>query len=421
MPSDQAEYVIVGAGVAGLAAAMALRRAGHAVRVLEASARIGGRAWTTHPAALGNATFDMGASWLHAAGRNPLADLARRHGEVLIDSDAVRSTVTRLRGRSITPVEQAGFDAAETELARLTDAALAGPDTSLAAVAARGGEMPWMNAVVNWEAPVIAAADATALSLRDWHTNRLDGPNLELPGGLGDFVLRRLSGCVETNMPVTAIRWGGPRLQVDTPRGTIEAAGCIVTVSTGVLASGAITFFPALPLGVQDAIGGLPMGLLNKVAFRAAGPDRLGLPPSCGVDQWVAQPGDLAMTFIAWPHGHDHVIGFMGGSEAAALDHANAAEAIAREQWCALFGSRAGGVFQPGAVVTRWASDRWTLGSYAYARPGHAGARAVLGQPLSGGRLVFAGEATQTNGLAGTVGGAFLSGERAAAQVLAAR
>jgi len=41
----------------------------------------------------------------------------------------------------------------------------------------------------------------------------------------------------------------------------------------------------------------------------------------------------------------------------------------------------------------------------------------VLGVPLADGRLVFAGEAVCTDGLAGTVGGAFLSGERAAGLV----
>ena len=77
--------VVIGAGVAGLAAAAALRRRGMDVTVLEASGRIGGRAHTTVPALLG-APFDHGATWLHAAERNPLAELARRTGERTIDT-----------------------------------------------------------------------------------------------------------------------------------------------------------------------------------------------------------------------------------------------------------------------------------------------------------------------------------------------
>lgn len=82
--------VIVGAGVAGLAAAARLRQAGFACEVLEASARIGGRAYTNWPEALGGVAFDHGASWLHAADRNPLMPVAKAAGERLIDSDAAR-------------------------------------------------------------------------------------------------------------------------------------------------------------------------------------------------------------------------------------------------------------------------------------------------------------------------------------------
>ena len=291
------------------------------------------------------------------------------------------------------------------------------PDCSLADAAAALPAHAWLPSVVNWEAPVIAAADAAALSLRDWHVNRLDGANWEVVGGLGAFIARRLgaaAGEVRLGVRASAVRWDGPGVSVETGAGTIRADACIVTVSTGVLANGSIRFTPALPAELQEAIDGLPMGVLNKVALRAAGPDRLDLPASCGMDQFVPAIDAPAMSVVAWPHGADHVICFAGGSHAAAIERADEAQAWVREQWRALFGARADTCFRPGAVVTRWASDPLFDGSYAYARPGCAGARATLAQPLAGGRLVFAGEATRTDGLAGTVGGAFLAGEDAA-------
>ena len=409
--------VIVGAGVAGLAAAAALRRRGVAVSLLEASGRIGGRAHTTVPALLG-AAFDHGASWLHAAERNTLADLARRHGEPVIVTADTRVERTRLPGRFADAADLASYADAERAFERQMAAALAGPDCSLADAARPASGPPWLPAVVNWEAPVIAAADARALSLRDWHTNRLNGANWEIAGGLGAFIARRLgpaAGDAALDTPVTAVAWDGPGVSVHTPAGTIHADACIVTVSTGVLAAGAIRFTPALPAATQGAIDGLPMGTLNKVALRAAGADRLDLPPSCGMDQFVPAIDSPAMTAIAWPHGADHAVCFAGGSHAALLELGDEAEAWVRAQWRALFGPRADAAFRPGAVVTRWASDALFRGSYAYARPGCAGARAVLGRPLAGGRLVFAGEATRTDGLAGTVGGAFLAGVEAAA------
>ena len=408
--------VVIGAGVAGLAATAALRRRGVSVTLIEASGRIGGRAHTTHPALLGT-WFDHGASWLHAAHRNPLAALAQETGERTVDTATVRVERTRLPGRFADEGERQAYQAAEQAFERQMHAAIGGPDRSLAEAARPLLGEAWLPSVLNWEAPVIAAADARSLSLHDWHANRLDGANWEVAGGLGAFLARRLgeaAGEVRLHTAASAVRWDGPGAAVQTSAGTIHADACIVTVSTGVLAGGAIRFTPDLPGDVQGAIAGLPMGLLNKVALRAAGADRLDLPPSCGMDQFVPAVDAPAMSVVAWPHGAEHVICFAGGSHAAEMERGDAAEAWVRGQWRALFGARADAAFRPGAVVTRWASDPLFGGSYAYARPGHAEARAVLAQPLAGGRLVFAGEATRTDGLAGTVGGAYLAGQEAA-------
>ena len=415
--------VVIGAGVAGLAAAASLRAHGLGVTLIEASGRVGGRAYTTVPLLL-QAAFDHGAAWLHAAERNPLAELARRSGEPTIATAAEREERTRVGPRFASEVELAAYREAEAALSTRTQRALAGPDVSLAEAAAPVADPPWLASVLNWEAPTIAAADAAALSLRDWHTNLLHGANWEIPDGLGAFVLRRLlppAGLVHLNTAAHAIRWGGAGMAVETTRGTLHGDGCIITVSTGVLAAQAIRWTPSLPVAVQEAIAGLPMGVLNKVALRAAGPDRLDLPPSCGLDQFVPALGAPAMTTVAWPHGQDHVICFHGGSHAAELERAGEAEAFARDQLRAMFGQRAHAAFRPGAVVTRWVSDPWARGSYAYARPGQADARATLGQPLAGGQVVFAGEATRTDGLAGTVAGAFLSGQEAAQSVVSSR
>jgi monoamine oxidase len=83
-----------------------------------------------------------------------------------------------------------------------------------------------------------------------------------------------------------------------------------------------------------------------------------------------------------------------------------------------MFGARADAIFAEGGFTTDWGTDPHHLGAYSYARPGGAGARAALAQPIAGGQLLFAGEACRTDGMAGTVGGAVLDGRRAAALVL---
>ncbi len=406
--------VVVGAGVAGLSAAAHLRAAGVPVTVLEAGFRIGGRAHTVRPAVLGGEVLDLGAAWLHAGNSNPLAGIAAAAGDALVDSDSLGTERLFAAGRDAGPADHAAYEACRAQVG-----ALASPDadTSLAQLMAALDGNPWAATVALWEGAVIAAADADVLSAQDWHRNLLPPPNLLLPGGLGAFVARRLATAVQLDASVGRIGWGGPGVAVGTPGGTLRAAACIVTVSTGVLAAEAIRFDPALPPAVLAAVDGLPMGLLSKVALPAAGADRMGVADNATLVQRMA-PGEAGMTFNAWPLGRGHLVGFVGGRAAwAVAGDGRAAEAMAREGLRAMLGVEAG----PGAVVTGWGTDPLFRGSYAYARPGHADSRGVLADAFPGERLLFAGEACRTDGLAGTVGGAWLSGRDAAARLLAVR
>lgn len=79
-----ATVLVVGAGMAGLAAAQALRDAGCTVVVAEARDRIGGRIWTDtswgYP-------LELGAAWLHGVGNNPVVALAEEAGLTLVPTD----------------------------------------------------------------------------------------------------------------------------------------------------------------------------------------------------------------------------------------------------------------------------------------------------------------------------------------------
>src|SRR5437879_4149312 len=66
--TERLDVVVIGAGVAGLAAARALSVAGLSVRLLEARDRVGGRIFTLNDAELG-APIELGAEFIH--GRPP--------------------------------------------------------------------------------------------------------------------------------------------------------------------------------------------------------------------------------------------------------------------------------------------------------------------------------------------------------------
>src|SRR4051812_21872296 len=68
MESFQPDVLIIGAGVAGLAAAGKLSQAGLRVLVLEARERLGGRVLTIHPENL-EVAVELGAEFVH--GRSP--------------------------------------------------------------------------------------------------------------------------------------------------------------------------------------------------------------------------------------------------------------------------------------------------------------------------------------------------------------
>ncbi len=80
-PPDAKSVLVVGAGMAGLAAARSLTDAGWPVRLIEARDRIGGRINTTRDWGV---PLEMGASWIHGAINNPLMDLAKSAGAQLV-------------------------------------------------------------------------------------------------------------------------------------------------------------------------------------------------------------------------------------------------------------------------------------------------------------------------------------------------
>src|SRR3954452_13096393 len=88
-PGSDADVLVVGAGLAGLAAARELRRAGKEPLVLEATRRVGGRA---HSVRLGEATANLGGEWV-----------GRRHRRVrgLVDGLGLRLEPSRFLGSRI--------------------------------------------------------------------------------------------------------------------------------------------------------------------------------------------------------------------------------------------------------------------------------------------------------------------------------
>jgi monoamine oxidase len=234
--------------------------------------------------------------------------------------------------------------------------------------------------------------------------------------GYGTLIAAHAAGLpIRLDTTVRQIDHGGARILIATDRGDIAARAVVVTVPTNVLAAGAIRFVPALPDKLAAAAG-LPLGIANKLFLSLAGavgefpPDRHGL----GHTDRTATG-----SYLMRPHGWPIIAGYFGGNLAAELERAGA-EAMtefALDELAGLYGGAIRGRLSF-LAASSWVGDGLARGSYSYALPGHAGARAILAAPVEN-RLFFAGEACSARDFS-TAHGGYLTGRAAAEAALGA-
>ncbi|MCC5974908.1 MAG: FAD-dependent oxidoreductase [Rubellimicrobium sp.] len=404
------DVVIVGAGAAGMAAARHLMDRGLEVIVLEAADRVGGRAWTEDQ--LLGQPFDHGCSWLQGPRGLPAVERARGLGFTLEDHSSPRE-VLHVGDRPANSDERRAYDRAWGVIT----SALENARDDVAAGTLVPPGLDFASEVQTWIGAMDFATDFPELSTADWQSYADYDFDYLVKEGLGRLAASFADGLpVSLSTPVTAIDTSGEGVAVETPGGTIRAKACILTVSTGVLASGAIRFTPALPDWKEEAIGNVPMGLLLKVGLMFDGA-RFGMSDSQFLSHRITDPVPApACYFLTFPTGHDYVTGFIGGQFAWDLAKEGEAALIdfALGKFVSMVGSEAQSRLQS-STVTRWDNNPFTMGAYSHARPGHFTARAALERPLHE-RLFFAGEAMATP-YAALYSGAHLHGEKVASLV----
>jgi monoamine oxidase len=375
--------------------------------VLEARDRIGGRAHTIMAAP--GIPFDLGCEWLHSADKNDFVATAAQPGFVV---DKARPPWRDQAWDAAFPRPQrAAFHAALDGFYDRAEAAAENPVDAPAATCLEPGNR-W-NPMIDAVSTYINGFELTDVSLHDMDAYEDTEVNWRLPRGYGALIAAYGAPCpVALNTEVTCIDHSGPRIRIDTSRGALHAAQVIVCVPTNLIANEGIRFVPPLPAKLAAAAG-LPLGADNKVMLALDGAERW--PADTGLRGAATRAG--VGSFHLRPSGLPCIAGFFGGSFARQLEEAGegalAAQAI--DEIVALLGSDIRRKLTP-LAESRWGHDRFAQGAYSAARPGHAGARAVLAAPVDG-RIFFAGEATSPNFFS-TAHGARQSGERAAKEVV---
>ncbi|GIG01613.1 flavin monoamine oxidase family protein [Catellatospora citrea] len=280
---------VVGAGVAGLAAARELHRHGRRVRVLEARGRLGGR---VHSVDLGGVTADLGAAWLQQYPDNSLAALARACGLPAVPTDFTDPLTLSADGRV------QGVRAALDALARTAHELTAAADRPVAEVIAAhaaGRDAP--------SRPILAyavAAGVTPESGLDFGLASARGAFGEpgigegdrwLPGGLGTVVACLADGLqVALDRPVAQVRPGLDGVSLTGSWGTLRADRVVLAVPLAVLPELAVD----LPDGHRAALARIGTGRAEKVLLRY--PERFW-PVSPGGCLWWGEGAD---TWCEW-------------------------------------------------------------------------------------------------------------------------
>lgn len=400
------DVAIVGAGAAGIAAARRLHAAGRSVIVLEASARIGGRAWTQ---GLAGMPLDMGCGWLHSAERNPLTKLGEGLG-FTIDKTA-SAWRQQWRDLGFSPAEQRAADAAWDALDRRFQDDLPLSDRAADALHPGGRWNAYCQAISGY----MNGASLDLLSVTDFlaYDNAASETNWRVREGYGALVAAGLPAVdVRVSSPVQRIAFDGAGVRLETHRGHISAGAAIVTASTNVLASGAIRFDSAADDHLHAA-SRLPLGLADKLFLALDGDHGLEADTHLLGNPTRADTG----SYYIMPFGRPVIEGFYGGPGAEVFEQGGVAAAtdFAIGELTALLGSGFRKHLRP-IAASAWCHTDWIQGSYSHALPGHASARDMLARPIAG-RLFFAGEATHATDFS-TVHGAWESGWRAADAIL---
>ncbi|CAN1775398.1 Lysine-specific histone demethylase 1 homolog 2 [Linum perenne] len=283
--SNELTVIIVGAGLAGLAAARQLMSFGFKVVVLEGRNRPGGRVYTQKIGRDGQfAVADIGGSVITGMHANPLGVLAR---QLSIPLHKVRDNCPLYKPNG-EPVDKQMDSSVEFTFNKLLDKVMElrqviggfGNDVPLGLVLERLQQLYGVarttdeRQLLDWHLANLEYANAgclSDLSATYWDQDdpyEMGGDHCFLAGGNWRLIKALCQGVpIFYGRIVDAIKYNEDGVSVVVGEQVFQADMVLCTVPLGVLKKGSIRFEPELPERKLAAINRLGFGLLNKVAM----------------------------------------------------------------------------------------------------------------------------------------------------------
>ncbi len=407
--------VIIGAGMAGLAAAKYFKDRNVDVIVLEAQDKVGGRLKTDRTLGV---PFDEGASWIHGPNGNPITSLANNAGATTFETDDEEVEIFDIDGNAY-PDNQ--FDPEEEQFEAILENFTGSVDQSFAE--AFYTQYPQYQDNRLWTYFLSSylefdtGGDISELSSLDFYDDEaFGGDDLIITNGfdtIAEFLAQDID--VRLNTPVSEVDYADGKVRIVTDLEDIEADFVLVTVPLGVLKEDVITFTPPLSGGIEQAIDGLKMGAVNKFLC-----------------VWDAPFWDTDLHYIGFTSEQkgkfsyfinlrtfsdtNALMAFTFGDYSKQTEQMEDAEIISdiMTNLRAIYGTE---VPEPtGFLRTKWSSNPYSFGSYSFATSGVRSSEFSKFEAPIDNKLFFAGEHTSRD-YRGTVHGAYLTGIRAAEQI----
>ena len=406
------DVVIVGAGVAGLAAARYLHDAGQSVCVVEARDRIGGRVWSNHDDP--SYPCEFGAEYIH--GDNVATwEWVRR----LQLSTTVASAWQGRRvwhNQALHTVDALATIHPEISmLFAIEEAIIAydGPDISFAEWITQHNVSDLVRHIAdirNIHSAATTPARASMHAMRDdlLATTAIGGQDYHLDAGYAPIV-HALADQLEIRLEtvVTAVHDHDTHCTVACHTGDIATRRVIVTIPLSLLKAQVVTFDPPLSADKMHAIQHIDMLGGAKVCLRFERP----FWPS---DMSFLSLFDPAPVWWTMAPGAPYLFGLFTGPRAdVLLQHPQPID-MCLNVLCQVYGDTPRQLLRESQLID-WSNDPWSRGSYSSVPVGYHGLRPALA--AAHGRIHFAGEATALDGQAASVHGAMVSGVRAAQEI----